>query len=101
MTNQQKMDAAIKRWKAQHAAMTDMVEAQAFAKKCADDFGNAARCIEADEPVPERYDGIDYPSIRMAEDKFRDLAMPANSATMASVSAMLGLPLVLAAQVKS
>ena len=91
MGNLDKMNEAVERWKSQHAAINDMVAAQAFAQKCADDFGNAARCIEADEPVPAHYEGIDYASIRMAEDEFRQLAIPARSVTMASITSMLGL----------
>lgn len=72
--NATKMTAAIEKWKA-HIDGLPPIEGRAFARLCADDFGQAADAIEFGDNAPARYDGINYADIRMAEDEFRQLGM--------------------------
>ena len=79
MTNQQKMEAGIQKWKDHLETLTNEEYTQ-YAHNCAARLGDYAKQIEAGLFL----DGINYADLRMAEDFFRSAALKKHTFVMAN-----------------
>jgi hypothetical protein len=91
MTNQEKMEAGVAKWKAHLATLTGGAYTQ-YAHNCAAKLGDYAGSIESGSINYPFLDGVSYPDLRMAEDYFRSAAITAHRSAMESdVKANLGV----------
>lgn len=91
MTNQQKMEEAIQKWRDTLATMVGGEYTQ-FAHNCARRLGGFAETIEMGFDTPAHLDGINYADLRMHEDFFRAAALTAHRSAMQNdVVAILGV----------
>jgi hypothetical protein len=91
VTNMEKMQQTVAKWKAEIAAAPSH-KAPHLATNAASRIGRLAAMVEQGEDLPSWAEGIDYATLRMVEDEFRAMLLPSYKTVNNMARMAAGLP---------